>query len=71
MWEIAKADISNHMEGKRLDRLEVICIIAVHARVRIFAESLYIIFVVQWLVSRCVILGNLVPTRHTWSGKVT
>jgi hypothetical protein len=28
-WEIAKADIWNHMERQRLDRLDVICIIAI------------------------------------------
>jgi hypothetical protein len=28
-WEIAKADIWNRMEGQRLDRLDVICRIAI------------------------------------------
>ena len=28
-WEIEKADIWNRMEGRRLDRLDVICIIAI------------------------------------------
>jgi hypothetical protein len=28
-WEIAKADIWNHMEGQWLDRLDIICIIAI------------------------------------------
>ena len=28
-WEIAKADIWNHMEGQSLDKLDVISIIAV------------------------------------------
>ena len=28
-WEIAKADIWNHMEGQKLDILDVICIIVI------------------------------------------
>jgi hypothetical protein len=43
----------------------------VHARVRIFVEIFYIIFVLQWLLFSCVILVNSVPIRHIWAGQVT